>query len=358
MRRVTIAEIARRSGVSKGAVSYVLNNRPGVSDATRERVLRIAAELEWVPNRAARVLSGSRTDTIGLVVTRTPATLGHEPFYMEFIAGIESVLSRQSCALLLQVVPDLGAAATTYQQWWAERRVDGMIMTDVRVDDPRLPLLQGLGMPVVVVGDPSLAGGLPYVCTDDAAAVRAAVDHLAGLGHRRIARVAGLPELGHTRIRDEATAAAAAAAGVEVRTVHTDYSGDGGARATQEVLSGPEPVTAVLYDNDLMAVAGLSAATGLGLRVPEDVSLVAWDDSALCRVTHPQLTAMSHDVVAYGAAVAERLLAQVGGNVSPDLLLTHSLSARGSSAPPGGGGGTGRRRGRRRATDTAAPQAG
>ncbi|GAB7193002.1 LacI family DNA-binding transcriptional regulator [Kineococcus sp. NUM-3379] len=336
MRRVTIAEIARRSGVSKGAVSYVLNNRPGVSDATRERVLRIAAELEWVPNRAARVLSGSRTDTIGLVVTRTPSTLGHEPFYMEFIAGIESVLSAHSCALLLQVVPDVAAAAATYQQWWSERRVDGMVIPDIRAEDPRIPLLQGMDMPVVVVADPSLAGGLPAVCTDDAAAMRQIVAHLAVLGHRRVARVAGLPELGHTLIRDRAFAEAVEGAGLTATTVHTDFSGDDGARATRELLAGEQAPTAVVYDNDLMAVAGLSAVAGLGLEVPRDVSLVAWDDSALCRVTHPPLTAMGHDVVAYGAAVAERLLAGVSGQErAPDLVFTHELLARGSSAPPG-----------------------
>ncbi|PPK97862.1 DNA-binding LacI/PurR family transcriptional regulator [Kineococcus xinjiangensis] len=335
MTRVTIAEIARRSGVSKGAVSYVLNNRPGVSDATRARVLKVAEELQWVPNRAARILSGSRTDTFGLVVTRTASTLGHEPFYMEFMSGLESVLSTRDCALLLQVVPSPDAAAATYSRWWSERRVDGMVIVDVRVDDPRIPRLQADGVPSVVVADPSLAGGLTCVWTDDASGIREAVQHLVDLGHRRIARVAGLPDLGHVRIRDEALAAAAAEHRIEARIVHTDFSGDDGARATHDLLTGADPVTAIVYDNDLMAVAGLSVATGLGRRVPEDVSLVAWDDSALCRVTHPRITAVGHDVAAYGAAVAGRLFGLLEGEApAAHLAATPTLRARGSSAPP------------------------
>ena len=335
--RVTIAEIARRAGVSKGAVSYVLNDRPGVSDATRARVLQIAAELEWVPNRAARALSGARAGAVGLVLTRSPDTLGHEPFYMEFIAGLEGILGARDCALLLQLVPDVETAAATYRRWWSERRVDGVVVVDVRAEDPRIPLLRESDVPVVVVADPSLAGGLPCVWTDDATAVREAVHHLAGLGHRSLGRIAGLPALGHVRLRDGAWDAATAELGLRSRTVHTDFSGEGGARATRELLAGADGVTALVYDNDLMAVAGLSAAAELGRRVPEDVSLLAWDDSALCAVTHPPLTAMGHDVTAYGAAVAERLLAHLDGEApAAHLGSTPVLRARGSTAPPGG----------------------
>lgn len=94
MGRVTIKEIARRAGVSKGAVSYALNNQPGVSEATRARVLKVAEELEWVPNRAARQLSAARSETFGLVLARTAKTLSEEPFYMGFVGGVESVLGR------------------------------------------------------------------------------------------------------------------------------------------------------------------------------------------------------------------------------------------------------------------------
>ncbi|WP_219413212.1 LacI family DNA-binding transcriptional regulator [Pseudonocardia nigra] len=337
MARVTIREIARRSGVSKGAVSYALNGQPGVSESTRARVLKVAAELNWAPNSAARMLSGARTDTFGLVLARHPATLSYEPFYMEFIGGVESVLTTKSYGLLLQVVPDIAAEIATYRKWSSERRVDAVIVVDVRVDDPRIPLLEELELPAVVVADPSLAGGLAGVGTDDASAAEQAVRHLAGLGHRTLGRVAGLRELGHIRIRDEAFAAAAQRSGLRMHTVHTDFSGDGGAEATRTLLAEQERPTAIVYDNDLMAVAGLSAISELGMSVPGDVSLVAWDDSTLCRITHPSLTAMGHDVVAYGAAVAERLFGLLAGaGATADLVGAPALRVRGSSAPPRG----------------------
>ena len=335
MARVTIREIARRSGVSKGAVSYALNGQPGVSESTRARVLKVAEELNWVPNSAARMLSGARTDTFGLVLARHPATLSSEPFYMEFIAGIESVLTTRSYALMLQVVPGVAEEIATYRKWASERRVDAVFVVDVRVDDARIPVLESLEMPAVVVGDPSLAGGLASVWTDDGRAVEEVVRYLAELGHTRLGRVAGLADLGHVRIRDEAFTAAAGRQDLTMRTVHTDFSGDGGADATRALLAEDARPTAIVYDNDLMAVAGLSAIAELGWTVPADVTLVAWDDSTLCRITHPPLTAMGHDVVDYGAAVARRLFGQLAGeHADADVVATPTLRVRGSSGPP------------------------
>ena len=230
MPRVTINEIARRAGVSKGAVSYALNGRPGVSIRTRERILQVADELGWAPNRTARLLSGSRTDTFGLVLARDARTLGSEPFYMEFVAGLESVLSERSYALLLQVAFDLDVEMATYRKWSSERRVDAVAVVDLRVEDPRVPLLCELDFPAVFVGDPSLAAGFTCVWTDDAAAMEDAVGNLALLGHRRMARVAGFSELGHVSIRDRAFLAALADHGAEGRVIHADYSAEEGGR--------------------------------------------------------------------------------------------------------------------------------
>lgn len=333
--RVTIKEIARRAGVSKGAVSYALNGQPGVSEATRARVLRVAEELEWVPNRAARLLSAARSETFGLVLARSAKTLSEEPFYMGFVGGVESVLSEKSYALALQVVPDLETELAAYRKWAAERRVDGVIVVDLRVDDPRIALLRKLGLPAVLVGDPALAGGLTCVWTDSATAMSAAVDHVADLGHQVVARVAGPPEHGHVWIRDQAFAAATERLGLTGQVIHTDFSGDEGAAATRELMSAEVRPTAIIYDNDLMAVAGLSVVNGLGLRSPDDLTLVAWDDSALCRLTHPTLTAMSHDIVAYGAEVTQRLFDLLdGAEPASHLYSTPTLVVRESSGRP------------------------
>ncbi|HEY3556204.1 MAG TPA: LacI family DNA-binding transcriptional regulator [Kribbella sp.] len=333
MSRVTIKEIARRSGVSQGAVSYALNNRPGVSAATRARVLRVAAELEWVPNRAARQLSAARSETFGLVLARTPQTLIEEPYFMGFVGGVESVLSEHSYALALQVVADLDEELATYRKWAAERRVDGVLVVDLRVGDPRIPVLRKLGLPAVLVGDPALAEGMPCVFTDSTAAMNAALEHVASLGHRVIARIAGPPAFGDVWIRDQAFGAAVRRLGLTASTQHTDYSAAQGAAATHQALAARP--TAIVYDNDLMAVAGLAVIQALGLRIPDDITLVAWDDSPLCRITHPTLTALSHNVVGYGAEATRRLFdVLAGAHPQSHLYSTPLLTIRESSGRP------------------------
>jgi DNA-binding LacI/PurR family transcriptional regulator len=338
MRRPTIADIARRAGVSKGAVSYALNDRPGVSPHTRQRILAIAEEIGWRPNSAARALSGAAANAVGLALHRPAKILGIEPFFMELVSGMEGVLSAAGSALMLQVVGDSDTELALYRRWWGERRIDGAILTDLRVDDPRVGLLSELALPAVIVGGPTGVGELAHVWSDDAAAVSETVSYLAALGHRRIGRVAGLPELLHTRHRDTAFAAIGETLGVDTGLViWTDYTGDEGAHATRTMLSNPARPTAILYDNDIMAVAGLSVAHEMGLAVPHDLSIVGWDDSPLCQVVRPPLTAVTRDIVAFGARAAEVLLDVAGGEgeVGRAVQVPHArLTPRGSTAAP------------------------
>jgi DNA-binding LacI/PurR family transcriptional regulator len=335
--RVTINEIARRSGVSKGAVSYALNGRPGVSPKTRARILDVARELGWAPNRTARLLSGSRTDTVGLILARDARTLGSEPFYMEFVAGLESELSPRSYGLLVQLTADLDDELALYPKWSSERRVDGVVVVDVRVDDPRIAALRLLQIPAVFAGDPSMTGGFTTVWTDDSTAMDAAVQHLAELGHSRLARVAGLPELSHVQIRDRAFDRALHRYGMTGRIVHADFSAQAGREATGQVMQDESPPTVILFDNDLMAVAALSTLTEQGVAVPGQVSLLAWADSAMCEVTHPQLSVMSHDVMGFGAHVGRRLFGLLdGAEPAAYLDATPRLVVRASTAAPVG----------------------
>src|SRR5699024_5287580 len=191
MRRPTIMDIAKAAGVSKGAVSYALNGRPGVSEETRARILRIARDLGWAPNGPARALSpGGRVGAIGLVVDRPASVLGVEPFFMRLVAGIESELVKRGVDLLLQVTADPQAEITAYRRWSAERRVDGVIMVDLRVDDPRVVEVEALPLPAVVLGGPEEAGSLACLWNDDASAMAEVVHYLAALGHRRVVQVA------------------------------------------------------------------------------------------------------------------------------------------------------------------------
>ncbi|MFG2060207.1 LacI family DNA-binding transcriptional regulator [Micromonospora sp. NPDC048871] len=335
MKRPTIADVARRAGVSKGAVSYALNGQPGVSEATRQRILAIAAEIGFSPSSAARALSGATARAIGLILARPAQTLGIEPFFMELISGVEAELSARSYALTLQVVADPQAEIAVYRRWWGERRVDGVLVCDLRTDDQRVPVLEELGLPAVVIGGPSGTGRLASVWADDAAALVETVEYLYALGHRRVARVAGLPDLLHTDIRTRAFTEVCQRLGLaESVVVSTDYTGEEGARVTRRLLSSRVRPTAVIYDNDVMAIAGLSVAQEMGLTVPADLSIVAWDDSPLCRLVHPPLTAVGRDIPAYGAHAARQLLRLIEGAPATDLQDEQAhLSPRGSTGP-------------------------
>ena len=335
MKRPTIADIAREAGVSKGAVSYALNDRPGVSEQTRARILEIAERLGFRANAAARALAGAPAKVVGLALRRPASTLGVEPFFMELVSGLEAELSTRSYALMLQMVPeedDAAAEIEVYRQWWIEGRVDGVLLCDVRADDPRVAAVWEIGLPAVVIGPPESGGPLASLWSDDAVSVGEAVGHLAALGHRRIARVAGIPGLAHTGARTRAFAEAGVS---EAVTVWTDYTGEAGARATRELLQRPGKPTAIVYDNDIMAIAGLAVAQELGFAVPADLSIVAWDDSPICGLVHPPLTALTRDIAAHGAHAARLLLTVIaGGAVESSLDEPARLIARGSTAAP------------------------
>jgi DNA-binding LacI/PurR family transcriptional regulator len=317
---------------------------------TRQRILKIADDLGWYPNSAARALSGARAGACGLVLARPAETLAFEPFFMELIAGIEMELSRRSVGLTLQVAHDIEAEMAIYRRWWAERRVDGVLVVDPRLKDPRVEQIEKLGLPAVVIGGPEGIGGLSAVWSDDAGALVDVVRYLARLGHERIARVAGVPEFLCTEVRTEAYLATVSELSLSPRVVTTDFMAESGARVTRQLLADPLPPTAIIYDSEVLAVAGLGAAHEMGLSVPLDVSLVAWDDSTYCQVVHPPLTAVKRDIPAMGAHGASALLALIDDGVITRTgeprgrLMTRGSTARPPHTPvasPRGAGGWG-----------------
>src|SRR5689334_20943373 len=316
VRRPTMKDIARHAGVSQSAVSFALNGRPGVSEDTRDRVRQVAEELGWRPSTAARALSGEGAATVGFVLARPADTLGVDSFFLQLVSGIQEVLAERHLGLLFQVVEDIADECAVYRRWWAEHRVDGVLVVDPRTADPRPDLLDELGLPAVVIGGApdERHPGLSTVWADDAGAMASVVDELYALGHRRIVHIAGLPGLAHTERRIRTLRAEAERRGLrEVESVTTDYSDAEGAAVTRRVLGRPAPPTALIYDNDVMAVAGVATATELGFTVPADVSVVAWEDSALCRMVRPWLSALSRDSVEFGRTAARELTALVDG---------------------------------------------
>jgi DNA-binding LacI/PurR family transcriptional regulator len=335
MKRPTIADVAQRAGVTKAAVSFALNGQPGVSAATRERILAIAAEVGFKPSSAARALSDGKAGAFGLIIDRPARTLGIEPYFMQLLSGIQTELAAGHVTLLFTLAEDQADEIEMYRTWWAQRKVDGVFLVDLQVGDHRVEVLRELGVPAVVIGTPRGSGGLPSVWQDDLVAMRIVIEHLAALGHERIARVGGFPRYWHSRLRTEAFGAVAASAGLQAVSVASDYTAEHGADATRELLARSSAPTAIVYDNDVMALAGVAAALRAGLDVPGDLSVVAWDDSALCELVHPAVTALRRDIAAAGAEAARRLsLTAAGAEVGDYAEPTPELMIRSSTAQP------------------------
>ncbi|PRY35632.1 LacI family DNA-binding transcriptional regulator [Umezawaea tangerina] len=336
-RQVTMSDIAKRVGVSRVAVSSALNGRPGVSAEVRDRVLAVAREVGFTANGSALALRGITSRAVGLVM-RGPssATIAVEVFRRELISGVQDELMTRDMGLVLRFVEDAAEELDVYRRWTAERRVGGVLLCDLETDDPRVGVLRDLGLPVVVVGGPAPDDGVTSVWCDDATAVADSVRHLAGLGHRHVARVSGPAAMAHTVVRDTAFRTTCAALGVRAPLVRADYSGSAGTRLTRRILSAPDRPTAIAYDNDVMAVAGLAVAQEMDITVPSGLSIVAYEDSPLCRAVSPALTVLRRDLVGYGAHATRLLLDVLDGAPARTVEdRTAALVVRGSTGPPG-----------------------
>jgi DNA-binding LacI/PurR family transcriptional regulator len=321
--RPTIADVAVRAGVSKGAVSFALNGKPGLAQATVDRILAAADELGWRPSSRARSLSVSKAFALGLVITRDPGVLSSDPFFPAFIGGVESVLAPRGQALVLQVVAPGEDEEAGYRRLAQDGRVDGVFLSDLRHEDTRIDLLTSIGLPAVTLNRPEGDSPFPAVCLDDRPGTAAVVQHLLELGHRRIAHVAGPQDFVHATARTDAFVAALAEAGLRpTRVEASDFTAAGGIEATKRLLALPEPPTAIFYANDRMAIAGMGAAQQTGLRVPDDLSIAGFDDSELAEFVHPGLTTVRADPYAFGEAAARTLNQLIDGEGPvPDLEL-------------------------------------
>lgn len=330
-RRPTIRDIARIAGVSPGAVSLALNNRPGVSDETRSRIAEVASSVGWTASVAARALSSSTAGAIGLVLARPMASIDAERFYFQFICGVEAVLTSRGQALVLQMVDDTSEEVDVLRAWHSQRRVDSAILVDPRTSDTRPAVLQQLGMPFVTVGSHFDGGGA--VVIDDTAMMATALEHLTQRGRSRIAYVCGYADLRHTQRRRQAFLQCGQELGIDTQMSHfTDYSEHSGSQETQRLLSEASPPDAFIFDNEILTLGGLSAIVGAGLRIPDDLAVLSLEDSPVCRVITPQITAFLRDPSLLGGAAA-RLLLDVGpdGSQRIERLGSPQLAVRAST---------------------------
>ncbi|MFS0853549.1 LacI family DNA-binding transcriptional regulator [Microbacterium sp. 179-I 3D4 NHS] len=312
MGRTTIADVAREAGVTKATVSHALSGKRPISDDTRAKVLAAADRLGWVPSQSARALATRRANAVAVVLARDPEVIANDSFFPAFIAGVESVLAESETALLLQVVPDRAAEERAYRALM-HGRADGALLLDLRHDDWRVPFLDELGLPTVLVGAYEQPSPFSCVRTDDAAPVHEIIAHLRTRGHERIAHVSGPLDYVHSRARADAYIDAM---GDDALLREGDFTAASGRDLTAQLLDLPERPTAILYSNDTMAIAGLSLARARGLRIPEDLAISGFDDDHLSAHLSPALTSVSSDPAARGRAAA-RILRDVSLGADP-----------------------------------------
>ena len=303
--RPTIDDVAARAGVSSAAVSFAMNGRPGVGEETRRRILAAAVELGWQPSAHARGLAQARAHAIGLLLARPVEQLEVDPFFVRFLAGIERTLSRTDHALLLRVSDEADLEA--YDRLAASGRVDGFLLCDVELDDPRFRLA---GLPAVVAGHPVSACPFPWLETEHASGIAALVEHLIALGHRRIGFCGSSERFEHVQARLDVWRQTLAAAGLEPGPV---------AFGDPAALLGAE-VTAIVHASDVLAAAGLAAARERRIAVPGELSITGFDDSPLAALASPPLTSVRVDYAQFGEAAAAALLAVIDGQPVPAFM--------------------------------------
>lgn len=338
-------DVAKAAGVSTAVVSYALNGRPGVSPATRARVLRTADELGWRPATAARSLR-SGPGAVGIVVVHDGATGSRATSTLDLVVGAQEEVGPEGPTLALHVAGSVAEAARLMEAWWTERRYAAFVVPHTRADDARLTTLRRVPAPTVVVGD--VAGPSPstwrHVTLDDAAAFARVGGFLADLGHTRIAMLTGDNALLSPRRRARALAAALAERDVRFQAVSGETP-DKAAAAVRPLLVASDRPTAVVTDDDVTATVVLDVARRLGLAVPWDLSIIAGTDAAACQLATPSLTAVPYPVRELGRAVGQVLLgalAATNRDSRAEVVATTSgtvsvgnLVVRGSTAPPG-----------------------
>ncbi|WP_243226649.1 LacI family DNA-binding transcriptional regulator [Microbacterium sp. CIAB417] len=332
--RVTITDVAARAGVAISSVSSALNGRPGVSEQTRQKILLAADELGFVPSVRGKSLAGKKTFAVGLVVHRNPDVLELDPFFGAFINGIESWIDERDFALVLQTSSDAAGTLERYRRLAAGKRVDGVFLNEIEIDDPRVALVQELGLPAVGI-NPEPGFPLPSVRQDHRAAIEQLVDHLVGLGHTSIGFVSGPPRFIHSRQREMAWRLALEARGLRPGPlVPASFTYESGIEAASSMLSVRLRPTAVICANDLSAMGFMAQAQHLGFEIPGDLSVAGYDGIQLAEYVRPSLTTVQTQPRRTGYEAARILLELIDGTPAADADIEPAVLVVRSSTGP------------------------
>jgi LacI family transcriptional regulator len=312
---VTLQDVARKAGVSAMTVSRVLNTPERVSPLTRERIETAIQVLGYTPNALARGLKGS-SRTLALVIPDVS-----NPFFTDIVHGAEEVARKHGYTVFLGNTDSSGENEKNYLHKMLGHRIDGLLI--VPMGDRSKDVLQKVrarGVPFVLIDVKVPGVSADYVVGDNKAGAFALTEHLIKLGHKRIALVSGRPDLSTSREREEGYAAALQHYKIKADTNYhrpTDFSREAGYHAVSSLLALPRPPTALFVASNVLAIGALEAARASGLRVPEDIALVCFEDIGMASALQPFLTVMAQPAKAFGRIGAEFLLGRIANPQQP-----------------------------------------
>jgi LacI family transcriptional regulator, repressor for deo operon, udp, cdd, tsx, nupC, and nupG len=334
-----ISQVAKQAGVSTATVSRVVSGSNGqVSLRTRARVMRAVELLGYAPNSAAKNL---RTQRSGKILVTVPDI--SNPFFSLILQGIEDAALRAGYAVLIGDTQHEPTREERYAQMLHRKEADGLIFLGHRLPNEAASLVRAAARrqaPVVNGCEFSPRLGVPSVHIDNARASQEAMDHLYSLGHRRVAVITGplVSPLSRDRLRGAVAGARAARARSQLVIVHGDFSIASGSTAADRLLTRNPPPTAIFCFNDEMAMGVIDTARRRGIRIPEDLSVVGFDDIRFARYLDPPLTTVTQPMREIGEGCVKLLMAILSGNAdAPEsVTLPHQLTIRASTAPPDG----------------------
>ena len=342
-RAVTIADIAASAGVSKAAVSYALNTPDRLAEATVQRIREAADRLGYAPNPVARSMSIGRTGTFGVLVPQSLEEILANPFFAVFLAGVAATVGEAGYSILL-VPPVKGSMERAI----GNAAVDGFLTLGLETFRPTMHVLERRGLPYVMV-DSEPTAEVACINVDDEGGARSAMDLVLESGHRRIALL-GIRSPQRGRWRDYTGTLQRRIAGYRralagygldlgqggVRLIECDVSEDGGRRAMARLLAQRQRPSAIVAMSDLIAIGALEEALERGLSLPDDLSIIGFDDIPQAGWVRPGLTTVRQPVHGKGRMAASLLIDLVAGSASPrHLTLPTELVMRDSVGPPG-----------------------
>jgi LacI family transcriptional regulator len=331
--QVTLKELAARANVHPSTVSRVANNDPGlrIAATTRTRIEALLRETEYRPNGVARGLKLRQTLVLAVVIPDIT-----NPFFAALFRGIEDGATPRGYQVLLCNTDGIPERQRAHLQSLAARRVDGVILASTFLKDPAVRWLRHQRMPYVLVNRFSEEGADPFVGSDDVTGATLATQHLIGLGHTRIGHLAGQTTVSTGVLRRKGYHAALMDAGIQADpdlVVESGFVEEGGGQAMDRLLSLSHPPSAIFAVTDMTAVGAYGAARKRGLRIPEDLAIVGYNDIPLAGRLIPGLTTVHVPIHEFGSVAARMLLEQIEtGELTPRrVVFAPQLVVRGSS---------------------------